>query len=29
MADEKARAELIMLVDLGRRMCGRVSKPGT
>ena len=29
MADEKERAEHIMLVDLGRNDVGRVSKPGT
>ena len=29
MADEKERAEHIMLVDLGRNDIGRVSKPGT
>jgi anthranilate synthase component I len=29
MADEKERAEHIMLVDLGRNDIGRISKPGT
>ncbi len=29
MADEKERAEHIMLVDLGRNDVGRISKPGT
>ena len=29
MADEKERAEHVMLVDLGRNDVGRVSKAGT